>query len=181
MSPIRLAKPLILGVLALSSLGGPVQAEQGTAQALMPWEGDGRLYPIGPDRVLFIGRFEGIMYVQTGGNRLDGMLFECPAIDEFSVDGSSVKSRGYCILTGQYGDTIFAEYTCKGTDLSKCKGEFKLTAGTGQFEGITGSGPIESRSVLSGMAANTSTGHTVEGIAGIAILPELKFNIPERK
>jgi hypothetical protein len=121
------------------------------------------------------------MYVETGKNRLDGMLFECPAIDEFSADGSNTSSRGYCILTGQYGDTIFAEYTCKGTDLSKCKGEFKLTAGTGQFEGITGSGPIESRSVLSGLAANTSTGHTVQGIAGIAILPELKFNIPERK
>lgn len=172
---------LITGMLALIAMAGPTMAEEGVAKALMPWEGGGRLYPIGPNRVLFMGTYKGVMYVETGKDRLDGMLFECPAIDEFSADGSEVESRGYCILTGAYGDTIFAEYTCKGAGQDRCEGEFKLTAGTGQFEGITGSGPIQSRSVIRDFAANTSTAHSVDNLAGVAILPQLKFKIPDKQ
>lgn len=171
---------LTTGILALVAVGGTAVAEEGTVKALMPWQGEGRLYPIGPDRVLFVGLYKGVMYIETGQDRLDGMLFECPAIDEFTVDGREVDSRGYCILTGAYGDTIFAEYTCKGGNMDRCEGEFKLTAGTGQFEGISGSGAIESRNAIGGLASNTSTGHEVKDIAGIAVLTKLKFKIPDR-
>ena len=170
-------------LLALVALAGSAVAEEGTARVLMPWQGEGRLYPIGPDRVLFLGIYKGVMYIETGKERLDGMLFECPAIDEFDLDGRELDSRGHCILTGAYGDTIFAEFTCKGKgeEADRCKGEFKLTAGTGQFEGITGSGPIEARSVLGDMASSTSTGYTVKDLAGLAILRELKYKLPGKK
>ena len=168
-------------LLALVALAASAVAEEGTARVLMPWQGEGRLYPIGPDRVLFLGIYKGVMYIETGKERLDGMLFECPAIDEFNLDGREVNSRGYCVLTGAYGDTIFAEFTCKGKEADRCEGEFKLTAGTGQFQGISGSGPIEARSVLGDMASGTSTGYAVKDIAGLAVLRELKYKLPGKK
>ena len=48
-------------VVFLLGLVPSVQAEEETLSVMAPWEGQGRVFQIGPEKLKFLGSFEGIM------------------------------------------------------------------------------------------------------------------------
>ncbi len=74
---------------------------------------------------------------------------------------------------------VFSEWTCVGT-LGGCEGDFKITGGTGDFEGISGRGKMQVRTALVEAAIDLSSGAVIKDAAGLAVWPALKYKIPEK-
>jgi hypothetical protein len=155
-----------------------VYAEKGTVSAMAPWQGEGQIYQVGPERAMFLGAFSGIMYVQTGKESLDALLMLCPATQTLNLENGATESRGFCTFEGPSGDRVFAEWKCTGKR-GGCKGVITLTGGTGRFKGISGGGDMVARSVLNKLAANLESGSVVRSAAGLVVWNELSYSIPE--
>ena len=167
-----------IGIL-LFGFAMSAHGEERTVSAMAPWEGDGEIFKVEPERLLFVGSFDGVMYVSDGKGSLDAAIMVCPATQEFNMKDKTTRGQGRCILTSLEGDKVFAEWSCSGKP-GICMGDFKLKGGTGRFKGITGSGPLHIRTILMGIAANMKGGGTVEDAHGLAIWPELKFKLPPK-
>jgi len=175
---------LITGIAALTLLGASPSmalAESGTVKILAPWNSEGKVFPIGPEKLLFQGTSEGIMYIDGGKGSLDATEMVCPGTNVIDMAASTSSVSGHCMIMGDTEeDVIFAEFTCEG-GLGACEGEFKITGGTGSFEGITGSGNMAVRTALAGLASDLDSGQIIREAAGLAVWPELKYSIPEKK
>jgi len=169
----------IFPLLALMVFPAGAQAEE-SLKAIIPWDGEGRVFRIGMDTVLFLGAFEGIMYVETAEGELDEGFVVCPVNQTIDLKTKATTGSGHCMITASGGDTVFAEWTCSGK-VGGCKGNFKLTGGSGQFKGITGSSKLIVRSPLSVLASDMASGSVIRVASGIAILPELKYTVPARR
>ena len=171
----KLARLLALSGLALAA--PPLWAEQGTAKILAPWEANGQIFQVAVDKLQFIGTFNGIMYIEHGQGLLDAALFTCPSTQITEILANTIKAHGYCTIESPSGDYIYAEYNCDG-EPGSCTGTFKLTGGTGKVTGITGESDLIVRTALSGTTIDPSTGGTVSAAKGLAIWPQMRFEIP---
>jgi hypothetical protein len=163
--------------LILSALAPPVAADVGTAKILAPWEANGQLFQVAVDKLQFIGTFEGIMYIEHGDGLLDAALFTCPSTQIIHVLTNEIEGHGYCTIESPTGDYVYAEFNCNG-EPGSCKGKFTLTGGTGKLTGITGESPMSVRTALSGTSLDEAGGGTVSAAKGLAIWPEMRFEIP---
>jgi hypothetical protein len=169
-------------VFALISLGISATAVAGGTQslkALIPWNGEGRVYNIGADTMLFLGSFKGVVYAEKAGGELDEGFVECPITQKINIKTQATSGSGHCMVTVSETKTVYAEWTCKGK-VGGCTGDFKITNGTGGLEGITGSSKLVIRSPLNVLVADMSDGSVVRAATGIAILPELKYQVPAK-
>jgi hypothetical protein len=167
--------PVLLS--SLLALPLPASAVEGTAKILAPWEANGQLFQVAVDKLQFIGTFEGIMYIEHGEGLLDAALFTCPSTQITEILSNASKAHGYCTIESPNGDFIYAEYTCDGQP-GACTGTFVLTGGTGKLTGITGQSDLIVRTALSGTTIDQATGGTVSAAKGLAIWPEMRFEIP---
>ena len=72
---------------------------------------------------------------------------------------------------------MFAEFQCKGV-VGACKGTFKITGGTGDLKGMTGSSDMLVRSALGSIAVDMKSGSVIQSASGLAVWPNLKYSIP---
>ena len=168
---------LFLAALAGAGVASTAVAAEGKAKILAPWEANGQLFQVAVDKLQFIGTFEGIMYIEHGEGLLDAALFTCPSTQITEVLSNQSKAHGYCTIESPSGDYIYAEYTCDG-EPGACTGTFTLTGGTGKLTGITGSSDLIVRTALSGTAIDQESGGTVSAAKGLAIWPEMRFEVP---
>ena len=89
----------------------------------------------------------------------------------------STSASGDCVIVATTEDSVFAQITCEGK-AGLCRGEFKLTGGTGRFAGIKGSGKMTVRSPVHTLAVDLSRGSALHIAAGILQIPQLKFTLP---
>ncbi len=169
-----------LSILILLGLAGAVQAEKKSLKAMMPWQGDGSVYQIAADTMLFLGAFEGIIYAETSEGKLDEGFVRCPASQKVNLETGRVEGEGYCMITPSAGDVVYATWSCHG-EVGICQGDFKLTGGTGQYEGVTGSSKLMVRTSINTLIVGMSSGSVIREATGIAILPKLTYTIPEKK
>lgn len=144
---------------------------------MAPWEADGKMYRIGPQRIQFIGEFEGIMYFEDGDGALNTALFVCPTLHELNEATEKTLASGNCHIVSAEGN-VFGRFECEGA-IGYCDGKFEITAGTDSLEGITGGGPIKIRTALTSTMRDAVSGSVVTEAAGLAIWPNLRVNIPE--
>jgi hypothetical protein len=172
-------RTLLYTSLALSLVTLPVAAEVGTAKILAPWEANGQLFQVAVDKLQFIGTFEGIMYIEHGDGLFDAALFTCPATQIIQVLNNQISGQGYCTIESPTGDYVFAEFNCDGQP-GACKGTFTITGGTGKLTGITGESQMIVRTALSGTTIDEASGGTVSAAKGLAVWPEMRFEVPGR-
>lgn len=171
----RLRLGLLTGLL-VATITGPSVAAAETIKVIMPWSGEGSIHSISPERVLFMGEFEGVMYVEKADGELDAAFASCPATQYIDTGSKKTEAKGHCNIAVSGEDTVFAEWTCEGK-LGACNGKFTLTGGTGKFKGVTGSSDLTIRSVLSTVVAGMSSGSVVRSTSGLAILPKLTYKL----
>ena len=116
---------LVLG-LVIAGTAGMAHAGEKSVKILMPWDGEGSVYTIGTDKLLFMGEFEGIMYVETSAGELDAAYANCPASQHIDMKGKQSSATGYCTITISSEEVVFAEWNCKGK-VGVCEGTLNLT------------------------------------------------------
>jgi hypothetical protein len=158
----------LTATLILCAWSGLTFAASSTVSAVIPWQGQGQIFPIGADKLRFLGAIEGIMYVETAEGALNEAFVQCPIVQDIDVTSETTSATG---------NTVFAELTCSGMQ-GYCRGEFKLTGGTGRFSGISGSSRMTVRSPVHVLAQDLSDGSVLHIAAGILQLPELKITLP---
>jgi hypothetical protein len=169
---------LVLAVLVLAISGMTVAAEEGTVKATAAWQGRGRFFLVQEKLALFVGAFEGIMFVETQKGDLDAAKLMCPGMLEINLDNSAQSGEGRCLITGRSGDRVYATWRCAGEHSDGCMGTFTLHGGTGKFQGITGNSNFQIRSDMLTYVADLSK-ESVEGSAsGVAVWPALTYKIP---
>lgn len=165
----------LLAVLMLG-LAGTSYAQTKSVRALIPWEGRGEVFNVGPKTVMFQGSLQGVIYVETAEGQFNEGFVMCPMAQFMSLETRTTSARGYCEIVGDGGDVVYAEYECNG-QIGSCEGEFELTGGTGRFEGITGSSPLVVRAPMQAMATDVASGSAVRIASGLAILPNVTYTL----
>ncbi len=173
----KTALRLLTAILILYGWSGLTVAATSTISAVIPWQGQGQIFPIGTDKLRFLGAIEGIMYIESVEGLLNEAFVQCPIVQEIDVTSKSTSATGNCTIVISTEDAVFAELTCSGMQ-GYCTGEFKLTGGTGRFSGISGSSKMTVRSPVHALAQNLSDGAVLQIAAGILQLPELKITLP---
>ena len=160
-------------------ISGSATAEEGTVAAMAPWQGSGQVYETGPDTRMILGRYAGIMYIENKEGSLDTAIMLCPAVQNVNVKTKQTEAHGHCVISDGENNLVYSEWACKGP-MGGCDGDFKITGGTGEFEGISGGGPMQVRAALVETALDLSSGSVVRDAAGLAVWPELKYKIPAK-
>ena len=86
------AKHLIMTALAtIVALGVSVshaaeQVKSGTVQVIIPWEGEGRVYRVAPNRMKFLGEIQGIMYIESSKGEMHEAFVSCPVTQELYLE-----------------------------------------------------------------------------------------------
>ena len=185
--PIRgsfLTVALILGVAALVGTTG-ARAEDTTIRAVSAARGQGFFFEIGERRAMFLGAFQGTVYVETGSNALDGASLVCPlsfVLDRFQP---TFNAEGHCTFARGEADKIYARWTCSGGQPTGCVGRLILEAGTGRFAGISGEGDLVVRTALpeftepaSPQAPRPGSAVVRETAGVLLVLPALRYRLP---
>ena len=167
----------LTAILILCTWSGVTFAESRTVSAVIPWQGQGQIFPIDTDKLRFLGAIEGIMYAETAEGPLNEAFVQCPIVQEIDLSSETTSATGNCTIVVSTEDAVFAELTCTGMQ-GYCSGEFKLTGGTGRFSGISGSSPMTVRSPVHALAQDLSDGTVLQIAAGILQLPELTITLP---
>jgi hypothetical protein len=167
----------LTAILILCAWSGLTFAASSTVTAVIPWQGQGQIFPIGTDKLRFQGAIEGIMYVETAEGALNEAFVQCPIVQDIDVTSETTSATGNCTIVVSTEDAVFAELTCNGMQ-GYCRGEFKLTGGTGRFSGISGSSKMTVRSPVHALARDLSDGTVLQIAAGILQLPELTITLP---
>jgi hypothetical protein len=182
--PIIPLSALLLSALTAPSIAapptpttGPASVKEVTVKVLAPWQGKGEVFQVGPDTLLLLGTFEGIMYIERGEGSLDAAIFTCPSTTRIRQFADTLDSKGWCTMTSEEGDLAFAEFECAGPR-DACRGEFRVTGGTGALTGITGEGEVVVRTALRGMAEDAQSGSLISNAEGLAVWPALTLRIP---
>jgi hypothetical protein len=163
--------------LLLCGLSGTSFADTKTVAAVIPWVGQGQVFPIGINELRFQGSIEGIMYIESAEGEMNEAFVQCPIVQSIDISSQSISSTGNCTIVVSTEDAVFAELACEGVK-GFCVGEFNLTGGTGRFSGISGSGEMTVRSPLHALVADLSDGTVLNIASGILQIPALTFTLP---
>jgi hypothetical protein len=174
---VRTKLQLTAAALILCDWSGTAFADTRTVSAVIPWQGQGEVFPIGIDKLRFLGSLEGVMYIESAEGAMDEAFVECPIVQNIDLSNQSITSTGNCTIVVSTEDAVFAELACEGVK-GFCLGEFKLTGGTGRFSGISGSGEMTVRSPMHALVADLSDGTVLNVASGILLIPALTFTLP---
>jgi len=152
-------------------------AEQGTVQAVIPWEGEGRIFQIDTRRIQFLGAIEGVMYIENAKGEMNEAFVQCPIIQMMDLETGTTEASGNCEITASPTDVAYAQMSCKGK-VGDCTGKFTLIDGEGEFAGISGEGKLRVRSPIRALASDLGSGSLLRVAAGLAIIKDLKFSTP---
>ena len=177
MTKNKTALPFLMAILILSAVPGLTIAATNTISAVVPWQGQGQIFPIGVGKFRLLGSLEGIMYVETAEGAMNEALVRCPITQELDATNGVASVTGNCTIIVSQEDAVFAELSCEGIS-GLCTGTFTLTGGTGRFAGISGSGKMVVRSPVQALVADLSDRTVFKMAAGILQLPKLKITLP---
>ena len=164
-------------ILILCGWAGTAHAESNTISAIIPWQGQGQIFPVDIGKLRFLGALEGIMYVETAQGDMNEAFVRCPVVQDIDAADGSTSVTGNCEIVVSPEDTVFAQITCEGV-AGLCSGVFRLTGGTGRFTGVSGSGQMTVRSPIHALAANLTDGTLIHAAAGILQIPKLTVKLP---
>ncbi len=161
----------------------PARAEEATVSLVSPVTGRGFYFETGVNRGQFLGALNGLVYVQSGSEALDGARIVCPVSFAFDSLSTNFTAEGSCALGHGDDDKVFAKWSCAGTLAKGCRGRFTVTGGTGRFRGITGESEAVMRTSMVEFADIPKEQRAGIGVVrsigeGLIFLPGFRYRIP---
>ena len=111
------------------------QPKTGTYSAHFGWVFKGDVQEMGPNRTIYSGMVNGVMFNDAGKGFMHKSRVDCVLMNDV-VQGKA-NAKGTCVVMDAAGDKIFVEWKCSGP-MPSCPGDEKFVGGTGKFTGITG-------------------------------------------
>lgn len=166
-----------LAALLLMAQSSVWAAEEGTVQAAIPWDAEGEVFNIGPTTMAFLGSLRGIIYIENSTGEMHEGFVVCPVVQRIDLNTGETDATGYCEIATSADSVVYATMTCKG-EPGSCVGEFTLTAGEGEFVGVSGKGKLRIRSPIRTLMSDMASGSVLRVGSGLAIINDLKYSIP---
>jgi len=168
---------------ALGAVPAPARAEEATVSLVSPVTGRGFYFETGVNRAQFLGALNGLVYVQSGPETLDGARIVCPVTFGFDSLSTNFTAEGSCALSRGDDDKVFMQWSCAGTLARGCRGRFTVTGGTGRFRGITGESEAVMRMSMTEFAEVPKEQRAGIGVVrqigeGLIVLPSLRYRLP---
>ena len=138
--PSRLA---VIAGLMLGSISVSVSAEEVQKFNAFAWlEGGGVIVRAGTKAAQIAGSGEGPFFVESGDGPLHAGRATCTIAAQVELDTAKQAASGACVFNAVDGATAWGSWECQGYNLVGCRGTFKLTGGSGRFEGVTGESAV---------------------------------------
>ena len=163
--------------LLLLNLSPVYAAEEGTVQAIIPWEAAGRVFQVDTSTMMFLGAFTGVMYIESSPGEMHEAFVMCPITQKLDLETSESEAVGHCEISASPENVAYAELTCTG-EVGSCNGTFTLIDGEGDFAGISGSGTLRVRSPMRALIADVAAGSDLRIASGLAVIKDLEYSIP---
>ncbi len=169
---------LISVVALLLLIVSPVYtAEQGTVQAIIPWDAEGRVFQVDTKTMMFIGAVKGVMYVASSSGEMHEAFVMCPITQKLDLETGQTEAVAHCEISASPDDVAYAELSCSG-EVGGCEGTFELIDGQGRFAGISGTGTLRVRSPMRALIADMAAGALLRVASGIMVVKDLNYHIP---
>jgi len=179
---MAITKRLMLSAVAVgmayTAAASPAASEETTIDAFSVWQARGHIFKTGKDIGMFLGALQGPFFVETPEGPVGAGTIICPGVLKVNLQDGSQTGEGSCVITGEKGAQIYANWTCSGYHLVGCTGKFTLTGGTGRFSKVTGGGPITVRTTFRKAAVAADKQSAVETAIGIAFWKGLTYKLP---
>ena len=162
---------------ASSTLYGVACAETYTLNAFAPLVVTGDHSVVTDDGIAKIaGTMNGPLYIESDGEQVEGGTMSCKFTLSVDTGTSDEQGVGTCRITFDDGAVVRADTSCKGIAGKGCDGDFRVTDGTGRFEGASGVGPVtfKTRSKAYRLGAD---GNLTEIIFGVARWDDFKIKL----
>ena len=101
MMKTKTAIGITAAMLLMCGWSGLTHAESRTISAIIPWQGEGRIFQIATDKLRFLGTLEGIMYVETAEGEMDEAFVRCPIVQDIDVNDQSTSVTGSCMIVAR--------------------------------------------------------------------------------
>ncbi len=152
-------------------------AEQDTAQAIIPWEAEGRVFQVDTKTMMFLGAVKGVMYIESSRGEMHEAFMMCPMIQRFILETGKTEAVAHCEISASPDDVAYAELSCNG-EVGSCEGTFTLIDGEGRFAGISGTGTLRVRSPIRALIADMAAGELIRIASGMIVVKDLSYRIP---
>ena len=165
-------------ILAAGLIATPtVAAQEQTVNAAAAYDVKGKVYITGENKGTFVGALVGQLVVETKNGPHHAGRIVCPGMMQLNLKTGEQAGSGHCTITAKDGGAqTFAVWSCRGVHLVGCDGKMMLTGGTGRAAGISGSGPIQVRTLARGLVKKSSDKDTVITFGrGILLLSGFKI------
>ncbi len=84
---------LTAAMLLVCAWSGLTHAASRTISAVIPWQGEGQLFPVAIDKLRFLGSIEGIMYVETAEGDMNEAFVRCPIVQDIDAIEGVLRPR----------------------------------------------------------------------------------------
>jgi len=168
----------VSAITLLALLSGLADAaEQGTVDAIIPWEAEGQVHQIDTKSLMFLGSLEGIMYIESSEGEMHEAFVMCPIIQTMDLESLTTKATAHCEISASPESVLYATLTCDG-EPGGCAGKFTLVDGEGEFAGISGEGDLTVRSPMRMLIKDMAAGAILRIGSGLAVVRNLQYRIP---
>ncbi len=172
-SPIFAAA--LLGAFPLSNS----VAEEFTLGAFAPLVVVGEHSVVSEDGIAKIaGTIQGPLYVSSGTQPVEEGSVSCKFTLTINTATQDEAGVGTCKISYSDGTELRADTSCKGVVGQGCDGDFRITDGSGRYEGATGLGQVSFKTRKRGYRLDAD-GDLTEMIFGVAYWEDYKFKLPD--
>lgn len=156
----------LAGALVLLAAAPAIaQDETQTFNAFAVVLANGTVVRAGDKQLVVAGGLAGPMFIETDEGPQQAGRVGCALSSKIDQASRKTSATGACSFTAHDGATAWGEWDCAGYELVGCRGTFRLTGGTGRFEGASGESTLiwrptafELKKQLDGMAVDNASG-----------------------
>lgn len=159
------SRALAGALVFLATVPAVAQDDTQTFNAFAVVVANGTVVRAGEKQLVVAGKLAGPMFIETDEGPQQAGRVGCALSSKIDQASRKTSATGACSFTAHDGATAWGEWDCAGYELVGCRGTFRLTGGTGRFEGASGGSILiwrptafELKKQLDGMALDNASG-----------------------
>ena len=135
---------------------------------------NGTLVRSGATQLVVAATLAGPFFIETDEGPQQAGRVNCALSSKVDQSSRKTSASGGCTVTAIDGGTAWGEFDCAGYELVGCRGAFKLTGGTGRFEGASGESTLIWRPTAHDLKPQQD-GTTLDNATGIVLWRDFKL------